>query len=69
MHYVLSEAEIDEVRASLRRNAQLFDRPHAYVAGVEDAMAALIATARDPEADVIAVPELHRAHRKRSRMI
>lgn len=69
MDYVLTDAEIDEVRASLRRNAQLFDRPHAYVAGVEDAVAALIAKARDPEGEVIAVPELHRAHRKRSRMI
>lgn len=68
MDYLLSEAEIDEVRASLRRNAQLFDRPHAYVAGVEDAVAALIAIARDP-GGVIEVPELHRTHRKRSRMI
>lgn len=69
MDYVLTEAEIDEVRASLRRNAQLFDRPHAYVAGVEDAVAALIAMARDAEDEVIAVPELHRANRRRSRMI
>lgn len=56
--YVLTDADLDHVRAELRRNAQLFDRPHAYISGVEDAVAALIARSRDPDGALIEVPDL-----------
>lgn len=68
MRYVLSDLQLDDVRASLRRNAQLFERPHEYVAGVEDAVAALIAIAREPEA-TIEVPELDERTLHDTRMI
>lgn len=68
MKYVVSDEDVDEVRAGLRRNAQLFDRPNAYVAGVEDAVAALMAIARDPDG-VIEVPEIDEHGRHRTRMI
>lgn len=68
VEYVLSDADLDHVRAELRRNAQLFDRPHAYISGVEDAVAALIARSRDPESALIEVPDLD-AETRRSRMI
>lgn len=67
--YVLTDADMDHVRANLRRNAQLFDRPHAYMAGIEDAVAALIAIGRDRDRDVIRMPDVERGRHRTSRMI
>lgn len=67
MKYVVSDSDLDDVRARLRRHAHLFDRPNAYIAGVEDAVAALIA--RSQAADVIEMPELEPEQSPDSRMI
>lgn len=67
--YLLTDADMDHVRSNLRRNAQLFDRPHAYMAGIEDAVAALIAIGRDPDRDVIRMPDVERGRHRTSRMI
>lgn len=68
MQYVLSDADLDDVRAQLRRHAKLFDRPNAYTAGVEDAVAALIARSRAPDA-VIEMPDLESERSSDPRMI
>lgn len=46
----LWEREIMRVRLELQHNAGLFDRPQAYMAGVEDTLAAFRRLAADPEA-------------------
>lgn len=43
------DREIMRVRLELQHNAGLFDRPQAYMAGVEDTLAALRRLAVDPE--------------------
>lgn len=39
-------SDLERVRQELRRNAEVFDRPAAYIAGVEDAVSAIVALAR-----------------------
>lgn len=41
----VSRVDLDRVRSRLRRDARLFDQPEVYVAGVEDAVAAIVALA------------------------
>lgn len=54
----ISRVDLDRVRSRLRRNASLFDRPEDYVAGVEDAVAAIAALADGHDADsIIQIPE------------
>lgn len=68
MEYVLSDADLDDVRAQLRRHANLFDRPNAYTAGVEDAVAALIARS-SASGTVIEMPDLGSDRSPDARMI
>lgn len=37
----LSEVQVMEIRAELQHNADLFREPRSYIAGVEDALAAV----------------------------
>lgn len=68
MKYLLTDSDLDDVRAQLRSQSHLFDRPDAYIAGVEDAVAALIERSRTSDA-VIEMPELEPDQPPDSRMI
>lgn len=43
---MVGPTDLERVRQELRRNAQVFERPAAYIAGVEDALSAIASLAR-----------------------
>lgn len=48
----LSEAQVMEIRAELQPDAGLFREPRSYIAGVEDALAAVQRSLAAPKQDL-----------------
>lgn len=64
----LSEVQVMEIRAELQHQADLFRDPRSYVAGVEDALAAVQRTLASPKRDIHLVVD-RRAEPASSRML
>lgn len=56
----LSKAQVMEIRAELQHNAGLFREPRSYIAGVEDALAAVRRSLAAPKQDLHVVADRRR---------